>query len=601
MRRSRGGWRYEWLLAATLFAAQPAAARIDYAISIAHPDRHIFQVTMQVPKVRDQLTLQMPAWNALYQIRDFSSHMMQVAARDGAGNQLRIAKLDKQTWKVTGNGAVTVSYSTYWDEAGPFSAQLNPDHAFLNLALVLLYVPDRRAEETRLVFDDVPESWRVAVELDAGEMAAGRRTGAYSAPNYDALVDAPVEIGKFEELRFNAGGKPIRVAIHGDLGDTSRVTDALERIVDYESTLMGGLPSREYLFVFHFGSSFGGGGMEHSNSTAISASVLAELVNTSAHEFFHLWNVKRIRPQALEPVDYTKEMYTRSLWFAEGVTDTYAAFTLVRTGLWSAQQFYTDFAAHMNELEGRPAHRWQSAEQSSLDAWLEKYTLYNRPEESISYYNKGKLLGLGLDILIRDSTDNRGSLDDMLRYLNDEYALRGRFYDESQDLRAAAEAVIRKSAPGAKADLRDFFNRYVAGTDEMAYSDWLERAGLLLKPSGQRRAVLGFSLRREGGDSSIVQALEPGSSAEEAGLREGDAVIALNGEAVPRSPERWLRDHQPEEHITLKVRRRGEEKEFSFALGQWGTSYQIIEMPDPAEKQRRIRDGILHGTTSAPR
>jgi predicted metalloprotease with PDZ domain len=113
--------------------------------------------------------------------------------------------------------------------------------------------------------------------------------------------------------------------------------------------------------------------------------------------------------------------------------------------------------------------------------------------------------------------------------------------------------------------------------------------------------VLGFSLRREGGDSSIVQALEPGSSAEEAGLREGDAVIALNGEAVPRSPERWLRDHQPEEHITLKVRRRGEEKEFSFALGQWGTSYQIIEMPDPAEKQRRIRDGILHGTTSAPR
>jgi len=189
----------------------------------------------------------------------------------------------------------------------------------------------------------------------------------------------------------------------------------------------------------------------------------------------------------------------------------------------------------------------------------------------------------------------------MLRFLNEEYALRGRFYDESQDLRVAAEAVIRKSVPGAKADLHDFFNRYVAGTDEMPFSDWLERAGLLLKPSGQRRAAFGFSFRREGGDSPKVQALEPGSSAGEAGLREGDAVIAVNGEGVPRSPERWLRDHQPEDHITLKVRRRGEEKEFTFALGQSGTSYQITEIPDPTEKQRRIREGILRGTTSASR
>ena len=301
-----------------------------------------------------------------------------------------------------------------------------------------------------VVFDDVPESWRVAVELDQAGAAAGRHTAAYAAPSYDALVDAPVELGTFEEFRIEAGGRPIRIVVHGDAGDRSRLTDALKRIVDYQVSLMGGAPFREYLFLFHVGPNFGGGGMEHANSTAISADVPGQLPSYSAHEFFHAWNVKRIRPQSLEPVDFTKEMWTRSLWFAEGVTNTYEAYTLVRTGLWSPQQFYGNLAAQINELESRPAHRWQSVEQSSLDAWLEKYPLYVRPEESISYYNKGQLLGILLDILIRDTTDNRASLDDVLRALNEEFAQRGRFYNESDDLRAVAEDVIRRKAPAAR-------------------------------------------------------------------------------------------------------------------------------------------------------
>ena len=299
---------------------------------------------MRIPNVRDQVTLQMPAWNALYQIRDFSSHMMQVSATDDEGHPLPLRKLDKQTWSVTGNGTVTVSYPIYWDEPGPFASQLNPDHAFLNLAMVLLYVPDRRAEDTRVAFDDVPEGWRVAVELDAAGAAAGHHSGGYVAPSYDALVDAPVEIGQFDEFRIEAGGRPIRIVVHGDSGDRSRLVEALKRIVDYEVSLMGGAPFREYLFLFHVGHNFGGGGMEHMNCTAISADVPAQLPSYSAHEFFHAWNVKRIRPQSLEPVDYTKEMWTRSLWFAEGVTNTYGAYALVRTGLWSTQQFYANLA-----------------------------------------------------------------------------------------------------------------------------------------------------------------------------------------------------------------------------------------------------------------
>jgi predicted metalloprotease with PDZ domain len=602
MIRGARNWKRAAILAALLFTARPARATIDYSVSVAHPEKHLLAVTMRVPNVRDRLVLQMPAWYGLYQIRDFSSHMLQVTANDDAGSALPIVKLDKQTWQVTSTGIVTISYQILWDDPGPFSSQLNPDHAFLNLAMLLMYVPDRRAEDARLAFDDMPEGWRVAVELDQSGAAAGHRTAAYTAPTYDALVDAPVELGSFEEFRFEAGGRPIRVVVHGDPGDRSRLTDALKRIVEYEVSLMGGAPFREYLFLLHVGTVFGGGGMEHANCTAISADVPGQLTSYAAHEFFHAWNVKRIRPRSLEPVDFTREMWTKSLWFAEGVTNTYGSYAMVRTGLWSTQQFYNNLAGQIGELESRPARRWQSVEQSSLDAWLEKYPAYNRPEESISYYNKGELVGVALDILIRDMTDNRASLDDMLRVLNDEFARRGRFYNESEDLRAVAEGVIRGKAPGATADLKDFFARYVSGTDEIPLGGFLGRAAWLLKDTSQRRATFGFAIHREGKNPPTVGDLEAGSAAQQAGLQDGDIPLSLNGEQLPRSPERWVHDHQPGERLTMKVRRGGEEKEFSFALDrQFEAAYQVVESPDPTEKQRRIRDGILHGTVDKPR
>jgi predicted metalloprotease with PDZ domain len=448
-------------------------------------------------------------------------------------------------------------------------------------------------------FDDVPDGWRVAVELDSAGAAEAHRSAAYLAPNYDALVDAPAEIGQFDEFRTEAGGRPIRIVVHGDSGDRSRLADSLRRIVDYDVSLMGGAPFREYLFLFHVGNNFGGGGMEHMNCTAISADVPAQLPSYSAHEFFHAWNVKRIRPQTLEPVDYTGEMWTRSLWFAEGVTNTYEAYALERTGLWSTQQFYGNLAEQIGELQSRPAHRWQSVEQSSLDAWYEKYSLYNSPEESVSYYNKGQIVGVLLDILIRDRTDNRASLDDVMRALNEEYAKAGRFYDDSEGLRATMEEVIRKKVPAADADLNDFFERYISGTEELPYTDFLGRAGWNLHDTSQHRASLGFSVNRDNGATLSVASVDRESGASEAGLEEGDVVIALNGGTFPRSPDRWLRDHQPGERVTVRVQQGGEERDFSFPLGRLtDAAYQITEIPSPTERQRRIREGILRGVTT---
>jgi predicted metalloprotease with PDZ domain len=221
--------------------------------------------------------------------------------------------------------------------------------------------------------------------------------------------------------------------------------------------------------------------MEHANSTVIAAETIDGAATVAAHEFFHVWNVKRIRPQSLEPVDYTKEQYTRALWFAEGVTDTYAAYTLERTGLYSKDQFYANLAEQIATVESRPAHVWQSAEESSLDAWFEKYDGYSVPGRSISYYDKGQILGVLLDLAIRDATDNHKSLDDVLRRMNDEYARQGKFYNDSQGIRAAVEEVSGKS-------FEDFFRCYVSGVDPIPYNEFLGIAGLELKTGSAQGA-----------------------------------------------------------------------------------------------------------------
>jgi predicted metalloprotease with PDZ domain len=577
----------------------PAQATIRYEISLARPARHFFHVAMTIPNVNGNVTVQMPAWNALYEMRDFGYHVLDLRATDSNLTPRRVTRIDQQTWRIEGQGDIRVEYATYWDEPGPFGTQINAEHAFLNLAMVLCYVPDRRREDAVVHFTDLTPGWRVGIELPKASAPDGAET-AYSAPNYDALVDAPAEVAAFEELHFQAAGHPIRAILHGDVVDHAHLTEMLSQIVEYQSRLMGGAPFAEYLFLLHVGRSFGGGGMEHANSTAISVESAAALPNVAAHEFFHLWNVKRIRPQSLEPIDYAREMWTPSLWFAEGVTSTYASYTLVRTGLWSKAQFLNDLGEQITELASRPARRWQSVEESSIGTWLEKYPLFERPDFSISYYNKGQLLGVALDITMRDLTDNRASLDDVLRGLNQDYAQRGRFYPESAGIREVAEDVLRRANGGAGADLGSFFARYVAATDELPFGDLLSRAGLALEEHGQAHAAMGFTVTRNSAGAAVVSDLDIASSAAQAGIREGDTLVSLNGSDVARNVPRWLRDRQPGQTVRASIRRGDLAKELSFALAEEEAhTYSVAEVPHPSDRQSRILNGMLRGTTDA--
>ena len=568
-------------------------ATIQYTVSLEHPEQHLFHVTMTIPDVKGDVTVQMAAWNALYQVRDFSSHVQQVEAFVGQ-EKGPIEKIDKQTWRILGNGTVTVRYAAYWDEVGPFATQLNGEHAFINPAMIFFYVSDRRAEAVSIAFNDVPLEWNLETASPIIISQFSRlRMFVIQSSNYDAFVDGPIEIGKFQEFDLGGVSPRVTVVVHGDKWRKRQIEEELKRICQYEIRLMEGAPFDHYTFILHIGRGAGGGGMEHSNSTAIGVPSDEYLSGVAAHEFFHLWNVKRIRPATLEPVDYTKEQYTRALWFAEGVTNTYGSFTLVRSGLWSKDRFYEDLGEQITELESRPANHWQSAEQSSLDAWLEKYPLYNQPDYSVSYYTKGQVLGDLLDILIRDRTSNAKSLDGVLRAMNKDFAKQGKFYRDSLDVRLTAEKI-------AGGSFEEFFQKYVVGTEPFPYQQVLGLAGLELRTTEQRRATLGFAGEREASGVFIVRAVDADGLAAQAGLRVGDAVLTWNGGEVPRRPARWMMEQNPGDLLTLRVRREEKELTLEFHLGEVKeTAYEVLEDPHASDKARRIREGLLRGETSA--
>lgn len=590
------------LILLSLFAFSAASqATIQYSLSLQHPEQHLFHVTMTIPDVKGGVTVQMAAWNALYQIRDFSGRVQRVEAF--AGNllgdsgrffQLTSEKIDKQTWRIRSDGTVSVRYAIYWDDPGPFSSQLNGEHAFINPAMILFYVPDRRSEPVSLSVNEMPTDWNVQSAAPVAISSfGGVRVTAVLSPSYDALADSPIEIGKFQQFDLAGVSPRVTVVVHGDKWRKKQIEEDLKRICQYEIRLMEGAPFDHYTFILHIGRGAGGGGMEHSNSTAIAVSSDEYLSGVAAHEFFHLWNVKRIRPATLEPVDYTKEQYTRALWFAEGVTSTYGSYTLVRSGIWNKDRFYEDLGEQISELENRPANRWQSAEQSSLDAWLEKYPLYNQPDYSISYYTKGQVLGDLLDILIRDRTNNAKSLDDVLRAMNKDFAKQGKFYRDSLDVRLTAEKV-------AGGSFEEFFQKYVAGTEPFPYEQVLSLAGLELRITEHRRATLGFAGERETSGVFIVRTVDAEGLAAQAGLRVGDAILTWNGGEVPRRPSRWVMDQNPGDLLALRIRRDDKETSVEFHLGESKeTAYDVLEDPHSTEKARRIREGLLRGETQA--
>lgn len=239
--------------------ATPSQATIQYSVSVEHPEQHLFHVTMTIPEVQGEVTVQMAAWNALYQIRDFTAHVQQVEAFAGA-EKAAMEKVDKQTWRIEGAGTIAVRYATYWDEIGPFGTQLNAEHAFINPAMILLYVPERRAENVMLNISHPPGNWGAASASAGGlESMGGARVFFFTAPTYDALADGPIEMGNFQKFDLPGLSPRVTIVVHGEKWRRKLIEEELKRICEYEIKLMEGAPFDHYTFLLHIGKGAGGG------------------------------------------------------------------------------------------------------------------------------------------------------------------------------------------------------------------------------------------------------------------------------------------------------------------------------------------------------
>ena len=602
MKHSRLGFELESrMLSFVLFvglALAPSYASTNYTISLANPEQHLIEVQILLSLGPAQRELQLPVWNALYQVRDFAQYINWVSAKDRTGRLLTVRQLDKSRWQIAGaQGGALIEYQIFVDSPGPFGAQFNSHHAFLNLAQLLMYPIDARNDPMIVRFGHIPQGWQIATPLKPLPQ------GTFSAESYDRLVDSPVEVGRFEESDFEQSGGRYRVIVDADPGDydMARITAMLRKIVVAATSWMDDRPYETYMFFYHFPHGPAGGGMEHAYSTAIAinADVLARapeaLASVTAHEFFHLWNVKRIRPQTLEPPDYARENYTRALWFSEGCTSTAADFIQLRGGLLDESRFEPELASAIAELEHRPAHLTQSAEQSSLDAWLEGYSYYRRPERSISYYNKGELLGIMLDLAVRESSHGQASLREVFQWMNRNYARKGKYFPDSEGVREAAEAV-------SHADLGWFFVNYVAGTEEIPWNDFFRYVGLHLVERKSTVADGGFSASRNFDGPMIVATVTGGSEAERAGLQPGDTILEINGSIVEQDSAAAIAALAPGDTITVKTRtRRGEERELKWKAGSRDEiSFELHDVENITAQQRAHRAAWLKGEAESP-
>ncbi len=579
-----------FLLSAGFARAQKPPVR--YLLDLQNPASHLVGVTMDIPQAERGTEFQFPTWSNLYQIRDFVRDVQDVRA-ECQGKPAPLQRVDINTWASEEQCAdLEVHYSVYANQDNVFSGVLDSNHAFLNFGLLLFYLPQDRTRPVRVKFQ-LPEGWELVTMLDSGPAP-----GEFQALDYDRLADSPAEAGNFQEYDYVQKGAAYRIVVDGgqDLYTPERLVDLFKKITATETALMQDVPFKRYTFMLFFPPR-GGGGMEHRNGTAISIPAAQmrtgfdNLENITAHEFFHLWNVKRIRPEGLEPIDYIHGNDTSDLWFSEGVTSTYAELVLLRAGLITEKQFYAHLDAAINDLQSRPARFYQSAEESGREAWLEKYPDYFRPQRSISYYNKGELLGYLLDLGIRHASGNRYSLDDLMRRLNQDFAKRGRFFTD-----ADLESIISQLAPAFP--VREFFRKGVDGTSDLDYAKFLNYAGLTLKTGTKEVPDLGFKSLQSFIGQVHVESVVPGSNAEKAGIQPGDVLARMNGVKLPVTPDRELIYFKPGQKVEFTVQRGNRTLEIAFRLeSKPAPVYQVEELAYPTRDQLAVRSGWLKGET----
>ncbi len=608
-------------ISGTALAQTQPLKSITYRLSMSRPNSHLFEVAIEVEQTdgfNDKpIEFQMAKWSpGRYAVFDFAKNVQEVKASAGTCRQNGIDaisefqwrvvnRVNDQTWSVTPSGSpcLTFHYKVFANDLSGTFSQLDSRHANYNGASIFMYVVGHKQDPVKLSIYS-PKGWKIV----NGRTERPGQT-EWHFPNWDILIDTPTEIAPdWTEDVFEVGGKRYHVVVHSfgpEGGKRKDLVRDIEKIVRAQVAMWGPPEFNDYTFLIHYAADDrSGDGMEHLTSTQIiepgaldEAGVYEETLGTVSHEFFHVWNVKRLRPSELGPWDFTRPLNTRALWVAEGFTNYYGHLMLRRAGIWNDARFLARQSVTVERIESAPGSRLMSAEESSMSAsFLDDAPhaqLTNLQNTAISYYPKGELIGMVLDLLVRGRTKGKTSLDDIMRamyqefYLksaNDSYYLRGRGYT-TEDLERVASQV-------SGVELSNFFRRYVRATDVLPYEEALGYVGLKLTRTQKPQPYsAGITLDSEEGTELRILNVQNNSPAEDAGLQMGDEILNLAGRKVTHKTfSTTLASYKPGDSIPITIKRDRKTIKTKIVQGQPDRfEYKIEERADATAEQKALR------------
>jgi len=570
--------------------------QIHFEISFTEPQAHYIDVSMTVTGIsQGQLELIMPVWTpGSYLIREFSKNVEAFKVISN-GKPLHFEKLRKNSWLINTKNitAITVAYRVYAFEVSVRTSFVDSSHAFLSPAGIFLY-PEGMLDLSSKIQIIPCSNWKT---VSTGLETSDNNPYCFYAPNFDTLYDSPFEVGNQHVFSFTAARVLHEVAMYGGgMYHEETLTADFTRIIEEETVIFGENPNKRYVFIVH-NFNQGSGGLEHGNSTVLGVSREAyatektyqDFLGLVSHEYFHLWNVKRLRPEALGPLDYQQENYTTSLWVAEGFTAYYDNLILRRAGLISVENYLKLIAADIINIENLPGRKTQTVTEASFDTWIKFYRPNeNSPNSTVSYYVKGSLIAFCIDLLIIHETNAARSLDDVMKRMYEQF-----YKTENRGYTEAEFKMVLEDVAGTS--LNHIYEHYINGLEELDYNHYLGYAGLRLRvcpPEIKPLPTTGFTAVLNAGKLLVTQ-VERDTAAWIEGVNVNDELLAINGNRIV-DLEKSLQFQLPGDTIDLTLVRDGRLLQIPLTLqNQHKIKYQIEEIWEPSSLQISVRNKWL--------
>lgn len=575
--------------------ASAGISGIAYEISMDEPQKHYFYVKISIDDpAGNYLDLKMPVWApGSYLVREFARNVENFRSEGMNGNFLKSMKINKNTWRIYPGGAkrIIIRYRVYAFELSVRTSYLDKNHGYINGTSVFMYCDASRYLPATLEIHSAPSFKKISTALTLDTLQ-----NLYIARDYDQLVDCPIEIGNQQIISFMVDGNLHEIAMYGKgnyMGRESEIKKDISKIVQAYNKIFGENPNHYYLFIIH-NIDHGGGALEHENSTTFEVnrqtyapeSGYIDFLSLVAHEYLHLWNVKRIKPASFIPYDYDHEMYTDLLWMFEGFTSYYDDVILARLGFRTSEEYINRLTGAINAIESTPGNYVQPVALASFDAWIKYYRKdENSINSSVSYYTKGNVLAAMLDLKIIHQSGGQYSLDDVLKTLYDKYYKRANKGIDGDILKAVLEKYS-----GSRLD--DFFNKYIHGTEPVDYQKYLEYAGYATVDHNEfiEHPFLGAGLTDENG-KLMVSTVIHGTSAQEAGISPGDELIAIDHNRIDSGNIfKAIDAHQSGDTIRVTIAREGIMDSREVILQPDSRKhFKIYTSEDISDDQRLIR------------